>query len=260
MSGKVAGALAAIAVSSASASVVGVIYTGVVSLRHDAPAVSGVVEASERAPKGFVVDATKDHVTSLPDVPAENGPRCQDVGGPGRCVVVLPLSEPNLNFFWFRVTLPWSDFYSSDEGDDVYRVRLEGRFIELFVDPRQGSKVAAQDSSQDDSNGQDNTSEAGSQTADYSDFSAEQTSTPSLYSIVVGESYVNDFTPYTNTNFGDSSTGVGGWSTPSGSSGPIGSIPEPSTWAMLLAGFAGLGFLGWRRARASQPPQRRRAT
>jgi PEP-CTERM motif len=23
-------------------------------------------------------------------------------------------------------------------------------------------------------------------------------------------------------------------------------IPEPSTWAMMLAGFAGLGFLGWR--------------
>jgi PEP-CTERM motif len=26
-------------------------------------------------------------------------------------------------------------------------------------------------------------------------------------------------------------------------------VPEPSTWAMLLLGFAGLGFAGWRRAR-----------
>jgi choice-of-anchor A domain-containing protein len=26
-------------------------------------------------------------------------------------------------------------------------------------------------------------------------------------------------------------------------------VPEPSTWAMLIAGFAGLSFLGWRRAR-----------
>ncbi|HEY5204639.1 MAG TPA: collagen-binding domain-containing protein, partial [Roseiarcus sp.] len=26
-------------------------------------------------------------------------------------------------------------------------------------------------------------------------------------------------------------------------------VPEPSTWAMLIAGFAGLGFLGWRKAR-----------
>jgi PEP-CTERM motif len=25
-------------------------------------------------------------------------------------------------------------------------------------------------------------------------------------------------------------------------------VPEPSTWAMLLLGFAGLGFAGWRRA------------
>jgi hypothetical protein len=31
-----------------------------------------------------------------------------------------------------------------------------------------------------------------------------------------------------------------------------GAVPEPSTWAMMLAGFAGLGFLGWRRhARAA---------
>ncbi len=257
MGGKVAGALAVIAVSSASVSVVGVIYTRVVSLPHDAPAVFGLVEAAERAPKGFVVDATREHVTSLPDVPAENGPRCQDVGGPGRCVVVLPLSEPKLNFFGYRVTLPWSDFYSSDEGDDVYRVRLEGRFIELFVDPGQGSKVTAPDSSQDNSNGQDNTSEAGSQTADYSDFSAEQPSTPSLYSIVVGESPVNEFQSYTIPYVGDGPTVVTGSYIPPGVTP---SIPEPSTWTMMLAGLAGVGFLGWRRTRASQPPQRRRAT
>jgi choice-of-anchor A domain-containing protein len=30
---------------------------------------------------------------------------------------------------------------------------------------------------------------------------------------------------------------------------PAAAVPEPSTWAMLFAGFAGLGFLGWRRAR-----------
>jgi hypothetical protein len=27
-------------------------------------------------------------------------------------------------------------------------------------------------------------------------------------------------------------------------------IPEPSTWAMMLIGFAGLGFAGYRRAKA----------
>jgi uncharacterized membrane protein len=33
-------------------------------------------------------------------------------------------------------------------------------------------------------------------------------------------------------------------------SSTIASIPEPSTWAMMLAGFAGLGFAGYRRAKA----------
>jgi len=28
-----------------------------------------------------------------------------------------------------------------------------------------------------------------------------------------------------------------------------GAVPEPSTWAMMLIGFAGLGYAGWRRAR-----------
>jgi hypothetical protein len=32
------------------------------------------------------------------------------------------------------------------------------------------------------------------------------------------------------------------------SGGGVTGAPEPSTWAMMLAGFAGLGFLGWRRA------------
>jgi probable HAF family extracellular repeat protein len=31
-------------------------------------------------------------------------------------------------------------------------------------------------------------------------------------------------------------------------------VPEPSTWAMMLAGFAGLGFAGYRRAKAGGSP------
>jgi hypothetical protein len=31
----------------------------------------------------------------------------------------------------------------------------------------------------------------------------------------------------------------------------VSQVPEPSTWAMLLLGFAGLGFAGWRRAKAT---------
>jgi hypothetical protein len=30
------------------------------------------------------------------------------------------------------------------------------------------------------------------------------------------------------------------------------SVPEPSTWAMLLLGFAGLGFVSYRRTRGAK--------
>jgi Ice-binding-like/PEP-CTERM motif len=42
----------------------------------------------------------------------------------------------------------------------------------------------------------------------------------------------------------DNSVGIGGCDSPPGGS----TVPEPSTWAMLLLGFAGLGFAGYRRA------------
>ena len=32
-----------------------------------------------------------------------------------------------------------------------------------------------------------------------------------------------------------------------------GAVPEPSTWAMMLLGFAGLGFAGYRIDRRSPP-------
>jgi PEP-CTERM motif len=42
---------------------------------------------------------------------------------------------------------------------------------------------------------------------------------------------------------------VGPIGTPGGPSGSIAAVPEPSTWAMLLLGFAGLGYAGFRRSR-----------
>jgi PEP-CTERM motif len=37
--------------------------------------------------------------------------------------------------------------------------------------------------------------------------------------------------------------------TSGGGSPPPAPVPEPSTWAMLLLGFVGLGYVGYRRAR-----------
>jgi hypothetical protein len=51
-------------------------------------------------------------------------------------------------------------------------------------------------------------------------------------------------TAYTNYFYNDLANGGAGSVTVT----PItGSTPEPATWAMMLAGFAGLGFLGYRR-------------
>jgi PEP-CTERM motif len=33
--------------------------------------------------------------------------------------------------------------------------------------------------------------------------------------------------------------------------GDVPTIPEPSTWAMMLLGFAGLGYAGFRKARSA---------
>ncbi len=32
----------------------------------------------------------------------------------------------------------------------------------------------------------------------------------------------------------------------------LNAVPEPETWAMMLAGFAGLGLIGFRRARKTR--------
>jgi PEP-CTERM motif len=34
---------------------------------------------------------------------------------------------------------------------------------------------------------------------------------------------------------------------------PQPAVPEPSTWAMMLIGFAGLGYAGYRQARGERP-------
>jgi hypothetical protein len=80
------------------------------------------------------------------------------------------------------------------------------------------------------------------------------------YPAVPGENPTDFFAIYTvtTTNTGDTVTLVtdndagfapGGYSTGTGSFGAVvvTPVPEPSTWAMLLLGFAGLGVMAYRR-------------
>jgi PEP-CTERM motif len=62
-------------------------------------------------------------------------------------------------------------------------------------------------------------------------------------------------TATTINGINDSGTVVGFYVNANGSTiGTEGTmVPEPSTWAMMLAGFAGLGFLGYRKVRQGKP-------
>ena len=96
---------------------------------------------------------------------------------------------------------------------------------------------------------------SGSDTSTFSD----GTSVPALNfgAIVVGlyDTYSQTFatTPgaeyvYAFTFFNDEGNEPSGLLVTT-SGGSAGVIPEPSTWAMMLIGFAGLGFVGYRRAK-----------
>ena len=279
MGGKITGAIAAIAVSSASASVVGVVYTGLGSVGLDFRSVFGFADSAERAPleAGVVLDASKGHVTSLPDLKAESdGPRCQDVKGSGGCILVSPDPDLKLKFFGYTVSLP-ADWYGLDGGDDAYRAGDKQQFS--FIKYKGGSALNGDALNGDALNGnalsgsvfgnspnsnalngdassrnnQTDVAET-AQTVETPYFSGSNNlpsiSIPPGYSIVVGEAPLGEFQPPATPN---AAFNPGA----SGSSGAVPSIPEPSTWAMMLAGFAGLGYAALRRASASRPPQRR---
>jgi hypothetical protein len=55
--------------------------------------------------------------------------------------------------------------------------------------------------------------------------------------------------------FGDNGSFIGldEFSVSSGGLSTSRVVPEPTTWAMMLIGFAGLGYAGYRRAREPRP-------
>ena len=65
----------------------------------------------------------------------------------------------------------------------------------------------------------------------------------------VGDTVINlgsDFGPNIHLTIGQFEAGFGGGDFVIG--GVVsGAVPEPSTWAMMLLGFAGLGYVGYRR-------------
>jgi hypothetical protein len=64
-----------------------------------------------------------------------------------------------------------------------------------------------------------------------------------MFATVPGDTYTYSFTYWNNT--------TGGGHAPSMLVVTASSVPEASTWAMLLLGFAGLGFASYRARRAA---------
>jgi PEP-CTERM motif len=67
---------------------------------------------------------------------------------------------------------------------------------------------------------------------------------------IIGRASINEGSSFPTTGGAFVLTSVGESATFTAATS---AIPEPSTWAMMLIGFAGLGYAGYRRARAAHP-------
>jgi hypothetical protein len=70
------------------------------------------------------------------------------------------------------------------------------------------------------------------------------------YSPAVDNAIASDFSAYMKLQYNGSSYAEGLIGT-AGVQSQITGVPEPSTWAMMLLGFAGVGFAGYRRTKRS---------
>jgi hypothetical protein len=73
-------------------------------------------------------------------------------------------------------------------------------------------------------------------------FTVTDTCVLSVSCFVAGSNGQRDPSFFTADIVGNGNTGVVG-------SGITAAVPEPSTWAMMILGFAGVGFLAYRRKR-----------
>lgn len=238
MDGKVLAGLAAIALSSASAGVVGVVSTGLVSFRSDEVRVNPPSASGGAAPgTRVVIDTARNHLASIPDPPDHGGAGCGNAAG-GRCILLSPATGVTLTIFGHTVSLP-TDWYGLEDGEDIYDAGGLSHLSALLGDPRQPAKNALpgltdQDNEEKSSNnGVTQTNGNSNAPNDFPSLSPFD----DLSGVLAAPSLLPNGEAPTILFLSDAVT-------------PQASIPEPSTWAMLLAGFAALGFAGFRRAKS----------
>ena len=291
MSGKllVAGLLAA---STASAATLGVVYTGTVSPRHteaeasesDTPSPTGTVKSA------IVLNAQESVLGRFAEF--GDAPVCPSKANATGCVMVSRASEIHLNILGYTVAIPpvWLGGNSEDHyfPSDIHISTLGATpmpptpWIQVLGRRRAafGARAARTDGGAAparSSTGED--SSAGSQTAstiaepaglaqvsgDTAPSVVDLGATPIVYAVPV--SLAGD----ASIVFPDAAqppliAGLPAIAVPVppvGSTIPVisnppkfgGNVPEPSTWAMTLAGLAALGlFKRWRGRRGALPP------
>jgi PEP-CTERM motif len=249
---KVAAAAAAVALSSASASIVGVIYTGAVSVRYDSGGTPNFNVVADRARLGKAAGlaATNVHFGSAPDPQVESGSPCRDDMEKG-CFVVFPSPELKFSFFGHTISLP-AEWNNVDWGEDLYRGGQQ-RFLSLF-------------SAHDlviSKNAPDSTGQEDAATVVNSDGTSRQTQISDSYPIGSDAGAIYDPNVIYNPNvIGEAQPNpipieMAQSPVPSLlSAAPTSTIPEPSTWTLILAGFAALALGRLRWARATRSKQR----
>ena len=253
MSGKLVAALVAAAVSSASAATVGIVYT---KLAPHAGTARGVDDAST-VKSAVVLNATENFLDSFADLGVDgDAPACPNRDDARRCVVVARAADIKLNILGYTVSIPpiWlggdsEDRYASMERSFFAPTDPLGDFG-LLNRREFGWEYFGVNKHDPQSNGQ---SSSDSQTQTTTSSGSPPASPPVSNDLTPSTSDVAPLSFAALDNVVDDAPLVGD-NLPQlgGSSGALGpaTVPEPSTWLMMLIGAGFLGFIKRRRLAA----------
>jgi len=226
-------ALVALAVSSGSAATVGAVYTTIAQQEHR---VVGVAGGGSVAGQGSVISAVVLNASdafSARDLDAAGSPDSSDVG-----------SQRRLSILGTAQAIP--PIWLGADSEDRYSA-LNGNPSTLpLPDMSSPFELVVLGRDRETQNGSGNQSQTGNQTGPQDQNDLQTTS------VTVQPTPPPDFYDIQNAPIDQLASSppdvpfpIGPqWSNP----GSGAAVPEPATWAMLLAGFAGLFFAGYRKS------------
>jgi hypothetical protein len=272
LTGKALTAIVALAVSSASAATVGVVYTRIVQTQHSAPALAaeGAGGSGQRpANSAVVLNALESLSGTFADSAGDDGAPACPTDSP-RCGTGLRDPDVRLNILGSEPAIPpiWLGGDSEDRYslDPFFWPAFDApspfeRVVRLTVSPSNGQTGSQDQNAQSSSSVsvQSNGLETSEPSAPFANFLS--TDFPNITIDPSGLGFPTDAPPAADPFFGDS---LGPGPTPPAPPLPSGptvsccdtlgggggvATPEPSTWTLMGLGFAGLAFAGYRSRR-----------